>query len=161
MAAKRIYLDANVMLSYIDGDADRLPEISELFRRGDQGQVELITSALSIVEVAFAGSEGEAHQMDPETEKNIDRLWDPASPIAIAEFHRLIGYQARTLMRTAAGDGFSLKSHDAVHLATAMNRQCDECFTYDAKLHKFSKIVGMPIGLPTNPQTTLAVDQPL
>jgi predicted nucleic acid-binding protein len=66
MAAKRYYLDANVMLSYIDGDEDRLPEIDELFRRGDAGEVELVTSALSMVEVAFASAEKDAAQLDPQ-----------------------------------------------------------------------------------------------
>lgn len=88
MADSRIYLDANVMLAYIDGDQDRLPDISELFHRGERGEVQLITSALSMVEVAFAESEKLAQELDPEKERDIDRLWDPASPIGITEYHR-------------------------------------------------------------------------
>jgi predicted nucleic acid-binding protein len=155
MAGKRYYLDANVMLSYIDGDEDRLPEIDELFRRGDAGEVELVTSALSMVEVAFASAEKDAAQLDPQIEEAIDKLWEPASPIGITEYHRIIGYQARDLMRQAMTRGWSLKAHDAVHLATAMNQDCDEVFTYDDKLWKFAEIIEMPVGPPKNPQEQL------
>jgi hypothetical protein len=45
-------VDACVLLSYVDGDADRMPEIEELLRRGSADELELLTSVLSHVEVA-------------------------------------------------------------------------------------------------------------
>lgn len=52
----RVYWDANVLLSYINGVADRVPIIEELFRQARAGEIELLTSSVSRVEVAFAGS---------------------------------------------------------------------------------------------------------
>lgn len=50
----RIYWDANVPLSYISGVADRLPVIEELLKRARAREIELLTSSISRVEVAFA-----------------------------------------------------------------------------------------------------------
>lgn len=70
----RVYWDANVLLSYVDGDADRLPTIEELLRQARASEIEIVTSALSQVEVAFAGSEKHDRALDPEAEERIDEL---------------------------------------------------------------------------------------
>ena len=54
---RRIYWDANVPLSYINGVAERVPIIDELFRQARAGEIELLTSAISRVEIAFVQSE--------------------------------------------------------------------------------------------------------
>ena len=51
----RVYWDTNVILSYLNGRQDRLPPVIEelLLRLQEKGQIELITSTVSRVEVAF------------------------------------------------------------------------------------------------------------
>lgn len=91
--------DANVLLSYINGVADRVPVIEELFRQARAGEIELLTSSVSRVEVAFAAAEKHAGALDPETEGQIDTLWTPGSPVKTVEFYDLIGDGARALIR--------------------------------------------------------------
>lgn len=118
-AEARIYWDANVLLSYIDGDQERLPPIEELLRRGRAGEIELVTSTLTQVEVAFAASEREAAELDDEIETAIDELWLPGSPIKVVELHAAVARQARALMRSELAAGRSgLSASDAIHLAT-------------------------------------------
>ncbi len=48
---KRVYLDANVFVYAIEGYPQFADGIRELFRKVDQGQVEAITSELTLAEV--------------------------------------------------------------------------------------------------------------
>jgi len=54
-----VYWDACVLLSYINEVTERVSVIDELLRQSRAGEVRLLTSALSQVEVAFAASEKE------------------------------------------------------------------------------------------------------
>jgi len=47
-----IYWDADVFLSYVDGDEDRLPTIDELIRRARAHEIELVTSLEKYAAVA-------------------------------------------------------------------------------------------------------------
>jgi len=99
--------DANVLLSYINGVADRVPVIEELFRQARAGEIELLTSSVSRVEVAFAAAEKHAGALDPETEGQIDTLWTPGSPVKTVEFYDLIGDGARALIRQSITQAYS------------------------------------------------------
>lgn len=56
-APRRIYWDANVPLSYLNDMPDRVPTIEELFRKARADEIELLTSSISRVEVAFVQNE--------------------------------------------------------------------------------------------------------
>ncbi len=62
----RLYWDANVFLSYVDGTPDRLPHIEPLFREAEQEKVEIVTSTASIAEVAFGSVEMDERSLDEE-----------------------------------------------------------------------------------------------
>ena len=155
-AESRIYWDANVLLSYIDGDQDRLPPIEELLRRSRAGEVELVTSTLTQVEVAFAPSEKEAGVLDDEIETAIDELWLPGSPIKVVELHAAVAAQARALMRTELAAGRSgLRASDGIHLATAITMSVDDFHTYDQRLSGHAAGVAFPVREPFTPQGQL------
>src|SRR5437762_1775954 len=82
----RVYWDANVLLSFINGAPDRLPDVETLLLEAEKDTIELLTSALSIVEVAFGAAEQNQHKLDEETKQRIDKLWVPTSPIKLVEF---------------------------------------------------------------------------
>jgi predicted nucleic acid-binding protein len=90
-----VYWDACVLLSYINEVTERVSVIDELLRQSRAGEVRLLTSALSQVEVAFAASEKEQAALDPEVEQRIAELWTPGSPITPVEFYDLIGEASR------------------------------------------------------------------
>lgn len=154
--ASRIYWDSNVLLSYVDGDADRLPTLDELLRQSRAGDIELLTSTLSQVEVAFAPSEKEQEQLDPEIEARIDEFWLPGSPVKMVEFYPTLAAEARNLMRQALAGGRSgLKGPDAIHLATAARMGARDFHTYDADLRKYEVEVPFPIREPFTAQGKL------
>jgi predicted nucleic acid-binding protein len=145
----RIYWDACVFLSFINGLPDRLPEIETLLLEAEKETIELLTSTLSIVEVAFAATEQSQHMLDEGAKEKIDKLWFPSSsPVKLVEFHRLIAEDARDLMRKALAKGWSLKPLDAVHLSSAQRMAVDEFHTYDNKLYKYHELVGCRIQQP-------------
>lgn len=152
---RRIYWDSNVPLSYLNGVAERVPIIEELFSQARAKEIELLTSVISRVEVAFVQSEEQAGALDEEAEAAIDALWAPGSPIKAVEFYDLIGTKARSLVRQGISpDSGKLKPMDAIHLATAQQMAVAEFHTYCKKLHKWDGKLGFSV---TDPQTVQGV----
>jgi predicted nucleic acid-binding protein len=143
----RSYWDACLFLSYINGDADRLADLETLLEAAYQGAVEIVTSTVSIVEVA-RGAQEQAGELDAVAMAKIDALWEPPSPIKLVEFHRVIATNARDLIRNGIRRGWSLKPMDAIHLATAANAQAGELLTYDTALEKYADLIMLPIAQP-------------
>lgn len=157
----RVYWDANVLLSYINGVAERVSTINELFRQARAREIELVTSAITRVEVAFATEEKTAGALDPEVEERIDKLWAHGSPVKLVEFYDLIAERARALMRRGISQGWgSLKPLDAIHLATAQQMDVAEFHTYCARLQKWSGRLGFPVYEPQTAQGLLGVEPP-
>jgi len=144
---QRIYWDADVWLSYINGEADRLPMLDALLADSSipKGNIEIYTSEMSEVEVAFAKSEQDNKVLDPDVEKQIDELWADRDTLKTIEYHHTIGIQARAVIRLAIEKGWQLKPMDAIHLATAKQRQATEFHTYDKRLLKYSNEIGFTI----------------
>ncbi len=152
---KRSYWDACVFLAWINGEPDRSAVVDELLRSARAGDLEIITSVISVTEVAFAAAEKQSGALSPATLAAIDSLWEPPSPIKLVEVHRLIATDARDLMRRAAPDALALKAPDAIHLSTARRTECDEFLTYDPKLQKYAGMTGFPVTEPTAAQMPL------
>jgi len=144
-----LYWDAGVFLAYINGETERLKHLDAfLDPNGKEGQIH--TSMISIVEVAFGKAEQDGKVLEAEIEKKINRLWAPASPIRLVEFHALIAEGAKDLMRYALtqGQGWKLKPMDAIHLSTARNMAVKQIHTYDEGWDKYGTYLGIPIGRP-------------
>lgn len=152
---RRIYWDSNCWLSLINAVPDRVLVLNSLLAdsKNELGDIELVTSSVSIVEVAFAQSEQQSNRIDQTIEDAIDSLWADRGAIALIEYHDLIGLEARTLIRTGLHRTWNLKPMDAVHLATAKWFGVDEFHTYDKRLIKegLSTHLGFPI---RNPRVT-------
>lgn len=157
--SRRVYWDSNVLLSYLNGVAERVSIIDELFRQARAGEIELLTSSVSRVEVAFAQSERDAAALDQHAEEAIDALWTPPSPIKTVEFYDLIGDKARALVRQGISQGWGqLKPMDAIHLATAQQMAVAEMHTYCARLQRWTNALGFSVTEPQTAQTVLGVD---
>ena len=144
-----IYWDASVFLSYINGEPQRLPTIDALLEASREGEFTIVTSTLSITEVAFAEMEKTQEALDPDVERAIDALFADREVVALVEFHQLIATEARRLMRRALISGRSLKPPDAIHLATAVQREVDLVHTYDDRMLRYGDLTGLPIELPS------------
>lgn len=143
------YWDACVFSSYVGAIPERMPVIDAILEQiaKKDSQRQIITSNISIVEVAFASGHGHGRRMPPEIESRIDELW--RSPlIEIAEVNSFLMFRARGLMRDAVDHGWSLKPNDAIHLATAQwvndnIAPVPEFHTYDINLlAKMSVLIG-------------------
>jgi predicted nucleic acid-binding protein len=147
----RIYWDADVFLSYVNGLPDRLPTIETLLTLARVGaRVEIVTSTLSITEVAFAHAEQSRGRPDPVIEQILDSLWSDAV-LRLAQLTVPIARAARQPVRASLQTAPRLKPPDAFHLATAERLDVTEFHTYDADLHRYAGRFGFPIHVPTAP----------
>ncbi len=53
----RVYLDSNVIIAFLTGEVDRASVVQSLFEDAQDKKVELVTSVLSVTEVAFIASD--------------------------------------------------------------------------------------------------------
>jgi predicted nucleic acid-binding protein len=152
------YWDACVPLSYINGIPDRLQHIDSMMSKSGT-EFQIVTSVLSVAEVAFAALERDASELDPEMEAKIAKLWRVESPIMLVEFYELLATKAQRLIRSAVTKGWSLKPADAIHLATADQLRVAQFHTYDERLEKFSAITEskFTIGRPVSRSPHLAL----
>jgi len=151
------YLDANVLLAYISGEADRSDIVEQLLSEAAEGKRSLVTSTLSIVEVAYAVSDLEIDLSDA-SEQAIDELWAPTSPILLVEPSIAVMRRARGFLRKAKGAGRSLKPADSIHLATAVTvPSMGTLLTYEAENTRilWAEVTGLAVAEPDVEQRQL------
>jgi len=160
MPSRAFIGDACVFLSFIEGHPERAADIRELLTRADDGKLEIVTSTLTIVEVAFHPDEKGNHLLSADIEERIRKLWVPPSPVKLADVHRGVAEDARSLIRSAIASGLDgLKPHDAIHLATAV--ALDAAFqTYDERLPRYASLVTVKIEQPFVEQGQLPLNAP-
>ncbi len=151
----RVYWDACVFLSYVNGIPERLSHLDPMLAKSGKAH-QLVTSTMSVVEVAFAKVEQDNKALDADTDRKISGLW--AGPaVILVEFFPLIAMEARQMIREALPKGWALKPMDAIHLATAKRLGALEFHTYDDKLLKYAATVGLKICEPIDPSPELAL----
>lgn len=155
----RLYWDANVFLSYVDGTPDRLPHIEALLREAEHEKVEIVTSTVSITEVAFGSVEMDKRALAPEIQEKIEGLWLPASPVSMVEVSVLVVEDAREIMRAAIPDYAKVaKPMDAIHLSTAIRMEADVFHSYDEPLRKIARRNGLKADEPSATSPLLFTD---
>lgn len=149
------YWDACVFLALINGDDDRVSEVSTFMEEAEKGNITLVTSTLSTVEVAFAASERDGN-LDEAVESKIVDLWRPGSVVSMVDVHPIVVERARRLIRQSISEGLpGLKAADAIHLATAAHEGVSELHTYDTGLFPLADLVEMPVKPPEMAQRRL------
>lgn len=149
----RVYWDSCVFVSYLDADPHRIDTIEQIIDdiASDNQQV-IVTSQLSLVEVAFVETEKVSGVLNQDIVDRIEGLWSDHHVLEIVELNPLVARRARELIRLAITDGRRLKPADAIHLATAEWVAASEFHTYDDKLKGYADMIGMPISAPHVPQ---------
>ena len=147
-----MYWDANVFLYYINDDADRAPTIEALLSSSTapDGAVKIYTSAISHIEVAYGASEQQKRTLNPTVIEEIENLWTDPNAVTSVEYNERVGRIARDLIRESMLRDWSLRSVDAIHLATAVwlsqvGIQIEEFHTYEPRLVKFSELTKIPV----------------
>lgn len=143
---KYLYCDSCVFLAYFNGETSRIDILDQLFEEVQKDKdKKLITSAFSIIEVAYIAEERKKSKLQEGLEEKIDTFWGDTSLIQFVDFHENIARQARTMMRHALEKGYSLKSADALHLVSAHLVGSEEFLTYDDKLFRYEEMLGFKI----------------
>ena len=148
--ARYVYWDSCVFLAYIDKEPGRVDVIERVWDEvSDQGGDRIVTSVLSIAEVAHAGYEKKSQALDPAAIAAIDAMWKDPS-VLIVETPAQIMYIARDLMRDATAQGWSLRPGDAIQLATAKwvhqyANPITAFHTYDGRIFKYTAMIGIKI----------------
>gem|GEM_PF-2060367 len=145
-------LDACVLIDLLQYPEHQEPakSVVSLLKAAEEGQMDLVTSVLSIAEVCFAASE-RTRNLEDDVEEKIKKLWRPAaSPIRLVEVHELIAREAHKLVRYEGvpKKWFGIKGPDAIHLMTAQRERVDALVTNDKGLDKCGKQLGLQVCQP-------------
>jgi len=145
-----IYWDANVFVSYLNNDNERIPTIEAILEVVESSKIDrIVTSVVSKVEVAWVAQEKISRVLTNDEEKRIDDMWENAEIFEMIDFSNDIALKARKLMREGLSRGWKLRTNDAIHLASAQWVGAIELQTYDLKdFQKFSELVGIEIREP-------------
>jgi predicted nucleic acid-binding protein len=141
------YWDSVTFLGWLSGEADKVPDCRPVLEAAESGDVKLITSALTIVEVLWLkGHKKIAAEHARKIEAFFRHSW-----IVVREVDRFIAEDARELVWNK-----NITPKDAIHLATALRQdvQIDQFDTFDNGLIKLSGALGNPplsIGRPSLP----------
>lgn len=153
---RRIYWDACVFLHYIEGTPDWMPILDSLLEEArDAGRLTIVTSTLSIAEVAFAKAEKDGRELDPAIEAMIDAFWQDRSAIRLIEFNELVARKARGLMRRSRAEDRHLKTIDAIHLASAQLLKVEAFHTMEKRLRAAWGDLEFPVQEPFTPRPKL------
>ena len=152
-----LYWDANVFLSYLEDDPDRIPTLEAILEAVETSDTDrIVTSVISKVEVAWVAHEKLSRALNSDEEKRIDDMWNNANVVEMVDFDDEIALMARKLMREGMSRGWKLKTNDAIHLASAQWVGAVELQTYDLKdFERFSDLIGIQIREPHTLQPKL------
>jgi predicted nucleic acid-binding protein len=143
-----VYVDSCVFLAYFNAEPSRITLLDRLFEQIQKAdERKIITSVLSITEVAHLANEKSRRQMTSDIEERFDSFWGDTSLVEFIDVHEAIARNARQLMREAIPHGYALKPADSIHLASANIMGVAEFFTYD-NLSKFEVLVNFEIREP-------------
>jgi predicted nucleic acid-binding protein len=150
----RIYWDASCFLDYVQSNPQWIATLRTLLDEANvHGSIEIVTSVLSVTEVAFTAMERADRALSAAEESRLDRFWSASPGITLVEFNERVGRFARAIRRedmVRRWKGY--RTPDIIHLATAQYAGVTEMHTTDALLHRYGPIVGFPVRYPATPQ---------
>lgn len=120
-----VAVDTAIFIYFIEEDARFLPQILPLFREADQGRRELVTSALTLLEVLVVPYRAGNRQLAEHYEALLTR----SRGIRLVEVTRV---QLRSAAQLRAATG--VKTPDALQLVAALGTGCKTFVTNDRRL---------------------------
>ena len=112
------------------------------------GGVLIVTSTISVAEVAYLAPEGLGLPLEPEVERRIEDLWRSRQAIRFVEVDAGVAARARTLLRHALTQGWQRDPRDALHLASAQQASVSTIHTYDEGWDRYAQVIGTNIERP-------------
>lgn len=153
---QRIYWDANCFLAYINEDPRWLATLETLLEDANvRRSIDIVTSVISVTEVAYAAVEKLKRVLNPSEEDRIDQLW--TSPgIGLVEVNERVARLGREIIRDDVGkERTGKRTADIIHLATARFVRASALHTLDERLQTYTEQYGFPVTAPFTPQPKL------
>ncbi len=145
-----VYWDSSAFLSRFARTAGRIEALEELTDCAERGQVRIVTSILTMAEVAWWDGDD---AKTPEQEETLVAFFENPY-ITVQSLDYFVAEQARRLIRT-----HGLHGADAVHLATAIRHSVAVVHAYDAHMLRLNgQIPGLTIEEPVCQQGKLNMD---
>ena len=135
--ANWFYWDTSVFLSYFNHNPSRHANIDAVLRyiRSTDGARLIVTSTFTKVEVSYYQDELDSQQLSSDTEETFDFFWNDRSVMRFVDVTDEIAKRARHLKRVIRSQGHTLKTPDAIHLASASFMGVAEMHSYDGPGH--------------------------
>lgn len=140
-AFRRPYLDAQSWITALSGKGPYAPDLAEILRAADRGQLVVVVSALMPMEVLGGSHDSRTEESAARAELALKR-----SCVQQVSVTARVVADARRL-RLDRG----LTSMDALHVASAVAGRADILLTDDDKIHALGEFRGLPIRRPTWP----------
>lgn len=135
---RRIYVDTCCLIDLVKVeigrglDADRENDVwhlKKLMEANRDGEVQLFTSTLTIAECRHAGEK----PVTDAVKSQFERLLMSGQYLRLVQMTPFIAQDARDLTWK---DGINLAGADSIHVATALDRKCEELLTTDGRIGK-------------------------
>jgi predicted nucleic acid-binding protein len=141
---KRLYWDSVAFIDFIEQTPGRIDKLQPVVEAAKLGDVLLITSAFTMVEVVKLTN---LNLLDEQVEQLVTEFFENPY-IAVRNLDRFVSEKARPIVRQ-----FGLKPPDAVHVATALLMKADVLHTFDHRhlIPLSGKIEGLRIEEPPDP----------
>ncbi len=121
-AARKIYVDSNVIIYFIDGDETSQRLAARLFEYAEKRDIELVTSEIAVAECLYG-----AHKLG--RGNSVARFGSLFEDMGL---FRLVPVEFDILKEAARfGAAHGMKLIDAIHAATAIEDGCDVLVTND------------------------------
>lgn len=121
----RRYWDSCAFLGWLNDEPDKIDECTSVIRPAERGEVEIVTSAVTLTEVVRLKG---APALPREKEQAIRDFFEN-DYIIVANLDRWVAERARQLVWE-----HGLKPKDALHLATALETECPHLDSFDGDL---------------------------
>ena len=140
---RRIYWDANNFIYGLDPESNRARVLAGYLSRSASGELEIVTSNLTIAEVAFSPTEYQARALDSVVAEDIRALLTDPQRVQVIPLTNAIAFDAQAFVRAGMAARRAVKPADAIHLATAVHARVDALQTYDKRLVSAARELGI------------------
>ena len=143
---KYVYWDANCFLYYINEVPEHVETLQGILSEVEKsGEFRIITSTLSVTEVAHTEQERLNRALDDAELNRIDNIFLDDNVVLLVECSHIIARRARDVMRIGLANNLKRDPRDCIHLATAQLMRAVEVHTYDNSLCDYSEHLGIRV----------------
>ena len=135
MSGERRYWDSDCFLGWLQAEKDKEADCREVLQAAEEGNVLIVTSALTIAEVLYLKGTPKI----PRGKRQQVEAFFRSEYILVTNITRRIAESARELVWDNG-----IKPKDALHIATAIDAKLGLFNTFDKKLHGKSGQLGDP-----------------